>query len=484
MVGRRLVGERGRAMIPVLPPLHRPVRTIRLLRLPPGWPVIALLAGFPIWWALGFAVLVYPLLALPMVVHLWRRRPVKLPPGFGIWVLFLVWQILGIAALGLNPPGTVAEGASGRLIAYSTRLGIYLAVTVMLLFIGNLTEAELPRRLLIVLLSWMFVFTVAGGILGVLAPTFNFTSPLELVLPSGIRSHQYVQNLVHPASSQVQAVLGYAAPRPKAPFEYTNAWGNNFSIFAIWVVVLAAMGGLARRPAIRWVLLVGAFAVGAVPAIFSLNRGMWIGVAFAAVYVAIRLALRRHYAPLASLVVAASVLAMVVALTPLHQIITGRIQNPHSNQIRESNTQETITLVNRSPVIGYGSTRIKQGSADSIAVGRSPRCPKCGNLNIGSNGQLWLVLMASGYVGTALYLGFFLFLIWRYRRDASPIGLAGSIVLCLTLLYSSVYDAFSSPLAFYFLSLALLWRNELDSRSATAVASRVPIIARIGRSTA
>jgi hypothetical protein len=439
---------------------RRPVK--RLIHARAGWPVVALLAGYPLWWALGFGVLVYPLLAVPMFVHLLKRRPVKLPPGFGLWLLFLAWQVLAIPALVLNPPGTVAEPMSGRMLAVVVRLGSYLAVTVLLLYIGNLTEKELPRRRLVRLLGWMFLVTAAGGLLGVLSPTFNFTSPLELLLPGGIRSNTYVQNLVHPASSQVQDVLGYSAPRPKAPFEYTNAWGNNISLFGVWFVAVIASGGVIRSRAMRWLALVGVLAVAALPAIYSLNRGMWIGVGLSAVYVAVRLAARRNYAPLGAMVLATLVLGMLVMVTPLQGIIQSRLERGHSNQVRSSLTVQTINLTNASPVIGYGSTRIVAGSADSIAIGRSASCAKCGNFNLGSNGQLWQAMIAGGYAAAGLYMGFFAYVLWRYRRDATPIGIAGSTVMMLALFYSLVYNAFPTPIAFYFLSLALLWRNDLQ----------------------
>jgi hypothetical protein len=431
---------------------------------------VALLAGYPIWWALGLGVLIYPLVAVPMLLHMLRRRPVKLPPGLLIWLLFLAWQVLSIPALVLNPPGTVAEPTVGRLLAVVVRLGCYLAVTVMLVYVGNLAEEELPRRRLVRLLAWMFVVTVAGGLLGIFAPTFNFTSPLELLLPGGIRSNSYVQSLVHPASSQVQDVLGFAAPRPKAPFEYTNAWGNNISVFGVWFVALTVTGGLVRSRWFRWILLLGVLAVAAVPAIFSLNRGMWIGVGFSGAYVAVRLAVRRQYVPLAALTMATLVLGMAVLVTPLGAMISSRLQHGHSNQVRTSLSETTIRLANSSPVIGYGSTRIVAGSADSIAIGRSASCAKCGNFNIGSNGQFWQALIAGGYAAAALYVGFFLYAIWRYRRDSSPLGIAGSTVMWLALLYSLVYNAFPSPLAFFFLSFALLWRNDLRRHEVAAAA--------------
>jgi hypothetical protein len=392
-----------------------------------------------------------------MLVHLWRRRPVKLPPGFSFWVLFLVWLVAGLLVLDLNPPGTVPDTASGRLLGWGLRLVSYLAITVLLVYVGNLTEAELSRRWIVGLLAWMFAITVAGGLLGVLSPYFQFTSPFELLLPGGVRSNTYVQALVHPASSQLQDVLGYVSPRPKAPYEYTNSWGNNLSILGVWFVVLL----VARRSLLRWLVLAVGLALAAVPAIYSLNRGMWIGVGLSVLYLAVRMALRGHLAILTAVVVGVMLVGGVVAVSPLKDVISGRLDNPESNSIRGSLNSKSVEMANRSPILGFGNTRNAEGSPQTITVGPSDDCPRCGSRAIGSTGQLWQLLVSDGWVGTFLYFAMFLVGLWRYRHDFSPVGVGASLVLFLALFYSLFYNAVPSPLAFYFLSLVLVWRNDL-----------------------
>ena len=87
------------------------------------------------------------------------------------------------------------------------------------------------------MMGFLFGVTVLGGLLGVLLGNVSFSSPFELVLPHGVRSNYYVKQLVHPGFAQVQDVLGHTSPRPKAPFAYTNSWGNNISLLLIWFVV-------------------------------------------------------------------------------------------------------------------------------------------------------------------------------------------------------------------------------------------------------
>src|SRR6266516_3377728 len=92
----------------------------------PAWPVTALLAGYPLWWALGLAEYMFALLAIPMVagMYAWKvrqRRSIRLPPGFGLWLLFLVVMLAGVAMLTLTAPDTVNSPVSHRLRAASRR---------------------------------------------------------------------------------------------------------------------------------------------------------------------------------------------------------------------------------------------------------------------------------------------------------------------------------------------------------------------------
>src|SRR5262249_9822867 len=82
-----------------------------------------------------------------------------------------------------------------------------------------------------------------------------------------------------------------------------------------------------------------------------------------------------------------------------------------------------------SPLIGYGDTRHQLGSTNSIAVGKTLKCHSCGSRDIGGNGQLWMMLISSGFLGAGLYCAFFLYGIWRYWRDPTPYGLAGRLLL-------------------------------------------------------
>ncbi len=97
------------------------------------------------WWILGLANVVLLLISVPMAMTLWRRRGTLVAPsGFGAWVFFLVWVVLGVLVLWADAPLAEPGGGFSRLLVYGYRLAWYLSFTVVLLYIGNMSERELP----------------------------------------------------------------------------------------------------------------------------------------------------------------------------------------------------------------------------------------------------------------------------------------------------------------------------------------------------
>jgi O-antigen/teichoic acid export membrane protein len=439
---------------------HRMSRRQQWFASHPAWPLAALLAGYPVWWVFGLADESVFIMAVPMLMQMrsWHRRgrSVNVPPAFGLWLLFLVCVGAGIVTLGLSAPDTVVSSLSNRALSYADRGVTYGALTVILLYAGNLTEDELPRRRLAWLLGLVGIYATIGGLGGVADSHFQFKSPLAYVVPHGMQSNTLIQAALYPGFSQVTGVLGVTEGRPKAPFEYTNTWGECLTFLLPWLLV--AWWSYGSRKQRKWVLLTAAGAL--IPLVYSLNRTVWAGIGLTALYLAVRLAARGKLAMLGLVCAGLALVGVAVVTTPLQGLITSRLQHQQSNSIRGSLSVTALQDANAAPVIGYGDTRHQQGSASSIAVGPTSNCPSCGQYTVGSNGQLYLLLICNGWVGTAFFLSFFGYLGWRYRRDKTPYGTAGMLVILLSFLYMFAYTAVTAPLEFIMISVALLWRND------------------------
>ncbi len=215
--------------------------------------------------------------------------------------------------------------------------------------------------------------------------------------------------------------------------------------------------GRGRRVAGTLVLVVAV-----VPVVYSLNRGLWLALGVVVVFSLARLAGRGRLAAAGALVGVVLVGTAALVLSPLSTVVQGRLDNPHSNSIRAFTTERTLDAVSYSPVLGLGSTRSTLGSGNSIAVGERRDCPRCGNPVLGSNGQLWAVLIAHGVGGLVLFVGFFIRSLWAYRYDRTPIGDAGLLAVVLSLFFMFIYNALVLPLVITMLLIALLWRNQQE----------------------
>lgn len=432
----------------------------------PGWPLTALLVLYPLWWALGLGTLILFALTVPMSIYLVRNRPIQVPKGFGVWLLFLLWVAVSITMIGRNPPQALPGTASDRLISVAFNVASYTALTVFLLYAGNLSEREYPRARMIRQLGILFIVTVVGGLVGTFLGDLEFTSPVELLLPAEVRADGFVRSMVHPSTAQLQQVLGYESPRPAAPFGYTNSWGFCLSVLLGWFVV----GWFVRTGRTRKIVGSVVLLLAAIPVVYSLNRGLWIALGLAAGYIAVRLAAQGKLLAVTALGVTIILGFVIFLASPLKDVVAQRLDNPQSNLTRAYTAENTWRAALTSPIIGYGGTRPAQGGTQSIAIGQTPECQLCGNPTLGGNGQFWLVLLAQGFVGAALHVGFFLRTAWCYRRDRTPIGLAGLLGCLLPLLFMFLYNALVVPLVLVFLSIALLWRNDTQRRLAEPAA--------------
>ncbi len=429
----------------------------------PGWPLAWLFVGYPLWWVLGIEEFVTIGLTIPMALALRRQRSITMPPAFLAWGLFLVWVAGGLLVLQVDAPGAIPGNSNARYLTWAYRLVWYLACTVVLLYIGN-TKEKLSATRICRILGFMFVVVTVGGLAGSFLPNLDFPSALELVLPKGVVNSTFVYNLIHPNISEIQSVLGHEAPRPSAPFTYANIWGLNYAVLLPFF-----LRGWFGRDA-GWRRFVGPVivALSVIPVIYSLNRGLWLALIGMALFTAIRSALVGRPAQLLLVLAGAVAIVVAISVTPLGTIVQQRLNGENSNQGRTNLSSLAVqSVVQKSPVAGYGTTRYVQGNFNTIAGGATALCPHCDPPAIGTQGQLWFVVYGQGVVGLLLFLAFFVTNLSGGVRSRSPSASVGLGVLVAAFITMPVYNSLGLALFEIMIGIGLLWRERTDLVSRT-----------------
>ena len=434
---------------------HLRARTKSRRCLPDGWPLSVLYLGFPLWWLLGLGSLSFLLASIPMALFLIGQSRVAAPPGFGLWLAFLLVVLSGVAVLVVDAPGAIPGGEWTRSLTYGYRAAWYLALTVVLLYVGNIPERNLPTQRIVRLLGVLFIYTVLGGYLGLLLPRLSMTSPIEMLAPASLGQNAFFQSLVHPVTAQIQSFLGYEEARPAAPFAHSNDWGANFGLLLPFFV----LGWLGPNAGWRRYVAPLILAAATVPVAYSLNRALWGGLAVVALFLLGRLALTGR---ISWLLVATSVVALAVfavAASPLASLIQERLATPHSNEARANLSQLTVqSALQGSPIIGYGSTRDVPGNFNSIAGGATEDCPRCSPPALGTQGHAWLVIFCQGVLGAFLFFGFIGVRAAAHLRERSPLPLAGLSTIVFLGVIVWFYDLLDAALFTLMIVLGLLWR--------------------------
>lgn len=391
----------------------------------PRWPLTLVVAGFPLWWLLGLGSLIWIVAAVPMVLWMLRTQDVKVPRGFGVWLLFLLWMCFSV----------VAVDNFSRTIGFAYRAGTYVALTVVFAYAYNLLRNERPTYILNVL-TLFFLGIVVGGYLGLMFPTLVIRTPMSAIMPGFLMSNELVRDMVIIRTTQFNPdAWAYIDPRSSAPFLYTNNWGNAYSLLLPVMVSYCATLWGTRRFAPLSVLV----AASVVPAVLTLNRGMFLGLGVAALVLAFRHALRGRLRVLVGIGLLGIVAALVWSVLPVAERLDNRLEASGTNYSRTTVYVETIEAVARSPFFGYGAPRPTESTV----------------VPLGTQGQVWMVLFSHGFVGLLLFMASLGWLVVASLRRTDSIGLALNASLTVLFVQAFYYGLLFQGLLVGFLIAAV-----------------------------
>lgn len=399
----------------------------------PAWPVLVAFAGFPVWWFVGLGDMAWPLFAAIMVYALSSLRKVKAPRGLGIWLLYMLWMLCSL--IEIDEPV--------RIIGFIYRYALYMAATVVFIYVYN-ARRSLSERRIFGILTVFWAIVVIGGYAGLMFPVLEIKTALAYILPSALLENSYVHDMAFRQLAQFNPdpnAYVIAAARPSAPFLYANGWGNVYSLLTPVAIAYAAMVRHERK---FW-LIVLALPVSFIPAFLTLNRGMFLGLGIALVYVAIRAALHGHGRILLTAVGIAAVAGITVTVLPVQERLQERTSRVESIDDRGNLYLETFDRTLESPVFGHGAPRPSEREGQPSA---------------GTQGQVWNVLFSHGFVGLGVFLSWFVWLFIKTFRRRDMVGLVCNTLILVSFIEVFYYGILGAGLVVVMVAGALALRND------------------------
>ncbi len=338
---------------------------------PAGWPLILALGGYAAVWAAGGRLFVWPLVDAYLAWWMFKHHtPLRAPRGFGIWLCFIAWSLLSVLVIE----------APDRLVAWGYRESLYLSAAVILVFGVSVGRRHLPTRWIGLAIIWLFGSSVVLACVGLVVPDLTIPTLAELVLPRPLLSSQFVAEQVLGRVSATAVFLD--AVRPVAPYGYTNEWGAAMGM--LWPLTVYSLQWL-RHPLSR-ALVVCLLALAVVPAVLSVNRGLWVSAMVAAAVVLFRSLTAGRVRLLIITMGMTVVVAAAVWLSPLRDALLGRVARPNLGT-RQTLVADAFDLVAQSPWFGLGAPQTALFSNDTNDV------------SVGTHGQFFTLLVSHGYPG-------------------------------------------------------------------------------------
>ncbi len=358
----------------------------------PAWPIIPLTVGMGIAYFAGFGAIVWVIPAFVYLLPAMRRRRLYFP-GAAIPLLALV---LWVPVTAIQLPDVRSFGVFGYrwLIWVSTLMGF--------LWLVNTPVARLASKRVVDLLAFLWITLVGFGYLALAFPNTAAPSLLQRVLPAGITSTPFINDLTIVRFAELQTFVEGTVPRPAAPLPATNGWGSTLALLTPFFILSWLLSGDRRRRRWGWILVLAAVP----PLAISTNRGAWLSIGLGLVYYAFRRAAKGDRRPLAAVLAIGAVAIGLVVFSPLHTVVAARLDGAEaSNSTREDVYKLAYAKTLESPLVGYGAPE----STDH-------------NPPIGTHGLIWYAMFSHGFPFLVMLLAALVVLFattFRCRNDTA-----------------------------------------------------------------
>ena len=401
-------------------------------RVLPDWPIRAAFTLIPIYFLTGLAGFMWVILAIPMLAALFQKKDLVTFRGTSWWFFFMGAALLS----GLN------LDSAGRIAGWMLRMGYFTAAIIFGLYMLN-GGRTLKTWTIVRSLTWLWMATVVGGYTAFIIGTYSYSSPMAYVMPGALLENDLIKTLVTPGFADVQDIIGVELPRPKAPFPYTNTWGSMLALLTPFALISLADSRVGISRQLVRIMLVASV----VPAVVSLNRGLWLSLGIGIAYVAVRLGLLGSGGLLVRLFVGVMFLVLSLVVTPLGDLILSRIDNGHSDAGRTELVVTALEGTAERPLLGWGAPR----------PNRDGLPPK------GTHGQMWYLLFSHGILGAVGYCGFFASVGLRTWKQTSIPGLWSHAVLIIGGVQMFFYLTMPNQLFVMMAACALAVRFQSDA---------------------
>jgi hypothetical protein len=372
-----------------------------------AWPLALMTFWMPVAYFMGFSAATWILPAAVFGIPMVMRRKLRVPGMIVPFALFVAWIPISVIELD----------AFGSMPVWLYRYLIWVSTLAVFIWLCNTTTRKVETSRIVDMLAALWIVLIGFGFLAIMMPTLAIPSPLQMVLPAGLKDNGFIYDLTVIRFAELQVFATGSVPRPAAPLPATNGWGSTVGLLLPFFILSWLNAPRVERRTLGWVIC----ALGVIPIAVSTNRGLWLSIAVALMYYAFRQMLKGDARPMLAVGLLGAIALTLVLFTPLSNVVSARLDNSEaSNDTRSTVYSEAWAGAVASPLVGNAAPKSQEvGSFDPP---------------VGTHGLIWYVMYCHGFPALAMIVValFTLFFGTLLARTPTALWAHISILVCIT----------------------------------------------------